>query len=340
MKVKLIAFSLLFVMLLFIFISCENKTVKYTDYNVTEKTENPISETSDNGEEVQEPEEVAPETTPSPSGTPTEPEVEENVPVTGISLTLYDLTLFQGEKKMPIVTMYPENATNKGEVWTSSDTSVATVDAYGNILGVSKGVCTVTVTSQDNPAVFAQIKVTVSPDAELTYIDGILIVNKTYALPKTYAPGWETEASGPLWQMIAAAKQDGIELWMTSGYRSWADQNYIYNGYVARDGQEEADTYSARPGHSEHQTGLAYDLNDLPSNFGETLEGIWVAENCHKYGFIIRYPKGKEKITGYIYEPWHIRYLGIEKATEVYESGLCLEEFLGITSCYSDAVNS
>lgn len=172
-------------------------------------------------------------------------------------------------------------------------------------------------------------------EPELTWIDGILVVNKTYSLPKSYAPGWETEASPHLWEMISDAKSEGIELWMSSGYRSWYDQQYIYNGYVAEDGQEAADRYSARPGHSEHQTGLAYDLNDLSHDFGETPEGKWVAGNCYKYGFIIRYPKEKEHITGYIYEPWHIRYLGVEKATEVYESGLCLEEFLGITSVYS-----
>ncbi|MBQ9975962.1 MAG: D-alanyl-D-alanine carboxypeptidase family protein [Clostridia bacterium] len=218
----------------------------------------------------------------------------------------------------------------------SSDESVARVDRLGNITAIAEGTCTVTVTSTDNKDVYSTVNVTVVPQPDLTYIDGILIVNKTYPLPNTYAPGWETEASGPLWEMISAAKAEGINLWMTSGYRSYYDQEYIYNGYVARDGQAEADTYSARPGHSEHQTGLAYDLNDLASNFGETAEGKWVAENCHKYGFIVRYPKEKEAITGYIYEPWHIRYLGVEKATEVYESGLCLEEFLGITSVYAE----
>lgn len=260
----------------------------------------------------------------------------EYVGVTDIKLSTYSVSVTVGEKKMPIVTMYPQNSTNKKEIWTSSNTDIATVDGIGNIKGVAEGECTVTVTSVDNASVSATVSVTVQAIPECTYIDGILVVNKTYPLPASYAPGWDTEASGPLWEMIAAAKKDGIKLWMTSGYRSYYDQQYIYNGYVKRDGQEMADTYSARAGHSEHQTGLAYDLNDLPLDFGDTPEGQWVAENCHKYGFILRYPKGKEDITGYMYEPWHIRYLGVEKATEVYESGLCLEEFLNITSKYAE----
>ena len=267
---------------------------------------------------------------------PEEKPIAEYIAVESFSLSFNSVTLSVGDKRMPIVRVTPSNATNKGESWISSDESVAKVDRLGNITAIAEGTCTVTVTSTDNNDVYSTVNVTVVPQPDLTYIDGILVVNKTYPLPNTYAPGWETEATAPLWEMISAAKAEGIHLWMTSGYRSYYDQEYIYNGYVARDGQAEADTYSARPGHSEHQTGLAYDLNDLASNFGETPEGKWVAENCHKYGFIVRYPKEKEAITGYIYEPWHIRYLGVEKATEVYESGLCLEEFLGITSVYAE----
>ena len=85
-----------------------------------------------------------------------------------------------------------------------------------------------------------------------------------------------------------------------------------------------------------YQSGLAFDMNELTFAFGESPEGIWMAENCHKYGFILRYPKEKEEITGYMYEPWHLRYIGVEKAAAVYESGLCLEEFLGIPSVYAD----
>lgn len=105
-------------------------------------------------------------------------------------------------------------------------------------------------------------------------------------------------------------------------------------------GQAATDRFSARPGHSEHHTGLAIDLNSLKTAFGETPEGKWLAEHCAEYGFILRYPKDSEEITGYIYEPWHIRYVGVEFAQELYLGDgdfLTLEEYFGITSCYSDA---
>jgi LAS superfamily LD-carboxypeptidase LdcB len=101
-------------------------------------------------------------------------------------------------------------------------------------------------------------------------------------------------------------------------------------------GQSTADTFSARPGHSEHQTGLAIDVNSIDDSFAATPESAWLASNAHRYGFIIRYPKGKEHITGYKYESWHIRYLGVDTATAVYNSGLTLEEYLGIDSKYSN----
>ena len=104
----------------------------------------------------------------------------------------------------------------------------------------------------------------------------------------------------------------------------------LYNNYVSISGKEKADTYSARPGHSEHQTGLAFDVGSIDNNYGNTSAGKWLANNCHKFGFIIRYPIGKQNITGYQYEPWHIRYLGNPLATNVYNSGLCLEEYFGI----------
>lgn len=299
--------------------------------NATEDAEQEkVSETYGQTEEVPEP---IPEVIPLPEPEP-EP-VVEYVPVTGISLTVYNVTLSVGHKTMPIVTMQPYNATDKGEIWQSSDTTVATVDYLGNIKGVSAGNCIVTVTSRDNSAVYATVSVTVNPEAECTYIDGILIANKTYPLPQSYAPGIDSVAWEHLNIMFNDAKQAGIYLFVRSGYRSYTDQKIIYNGYVKRDGKAAADRYSARPGHSEHQTGLAFDLNSILSSFEHTPEAKWIAENCHKYGFIIRYPRGKEHITGYMYEPWHVRYIGIEKATAVYESGLCLEEFLGITSVYS-----
>ena len=188
------------------------------------------------------------------------------------------------------------------------------------------------------PAEYSSMGYEIITKNGITYVNGIMIANKTYPLPSTYAPGGLTsECNQAFEKMKAAAANDGISLWIVSGYRSYGTQESIYWRYVSNDGMTEADTYSARPGHSEHQTGLAMDLNSLYTSFGDTPEGKWLAEHCHEYGFIIRYPKGKQSITGYIYEPWHVRYLGVETATNVYESGLTLEEYLGITSKYQIA---
>lgn len=110
----------------------------------------------------------------------------------------------------------------------------------------------------------------------------------------------------------------------------------IYNNYVRQDGQREADTYSARAGHSEHQSGLAFDVNIINSSFANTNEARWLAANCYRYGFILRYPEGKTKETGYMYEPWHFRYVGIDLATKLYNNGnwLTMEDYFGITSEY------
>lgn len=179
-----------------------------------------------------------------------------------------------------------------------------------------------------------------SAAAEVTYIRGVLIANKTYGLPADYNPGVDPEAKKALDEMIADANAElnpqGRKLWMQSGFRSYSLQKSLYERYSKRDGKAAADRYSARPGHSEHQTGLAFDFNTIDMSFDGTPECLWLAKNCWKYGFIIRYAKDKEAITGYTYEPWHVRYLGKELAKEVYDSGLCLEEFLGITSQYAD----
>ena len=263
-------------------------------------------------------------------------EDDEIVSVESISLTFYDVTLQVGQSKMPIVTMLPDNATDKSEIWASSDETVAVVDNLGNIKALAEGKCVVTVTSAQNPDVSASVDVTVTSGPQLTYISGILIANKTYALPADYAPGVNSEAESAFYEMQADAAELGLNLYISSGYRSYDYQAGLYQRYVDRSGKAEADRYSARPGHSEHQTGLAFDLNTISDEFKDTDEGKWVAENCHKYGFIIRYPEDKESITGYMYEPWHIRYLGVDTATSVYESGLCLEEYLGITSEYDE----
>ena len=172
---------------------------------------------------------------------------------------------------------------------------------------------------------------------ELTYMDGILIVNKTYQLPSSYNPGVNSEAQAALNTMFAAAKAEyNLKMWVCSGFRSYTVQKNLYNSYVRRDGAENADRYSARPGHSEHQTGLAFDINYADDRFKGTPEAAWLAANAYKYGFILRYPEGKESVTGYIYEPWHYRYVGVENAAKIYASGLTLEEYFGITSVYQN----
>ena len=170
----------------------------------------------------------------------------------------------------------------------------------------------------------------------LATIDGVVIANKSYGLPSNYGNGLTNETVNLFNSMISAASLDGINLYQVSGYRSYYDQQYIYNNYVKRDGQAEADRYSARAGHSEHQTGMAIDVNSLYQSFENTNEGIWLNNNCYKYGFIIRYPKGKEEITGYMFEPWHIRYVGEELATKLYNNGnwITIEEYFGIDSKY------
>ena len=185
----------------------------------------------------------------------------------------------------------------------------------------------------------------------VAYIDGILIANKTYYLPENYTPKnpyttlsnscvncLEKEVMTAYQEMNADAKTLGLKLWLASGYRSYSYQESLYSRYVQNDGKKAADTYSARAGHSEHQTGLAFDLNNVDESFGETAEGKWIKDNCYRFGFIIRYPKGKEEITGYIYEPWHLRYVGKELAEKIYNKGnwTTLEEYFGIDSKYKD----
>lgn len=164
----------------------------------------------------------------------------------------------------------------------------------------------------------------------ITYVEGILLVNKTYHLPKNYDPKVNKEALKNLKKMQADAKALGLNIPLVSGYRSYETQEKLHNKYVKKDGEGVANTYSAKPGESEHQTGLAFDIGSVDRSFANTIEAKWLAENAYLYGFIIRYPKGKTDITGYIYEPWHVRYLGEKKAKDVYLSGLTLEEYLGV----------
>ena len=234
---------------------------------------------------------------------------------------------------------------NESYEWESSNTAVASVE-NGTITGISEGSCDITVRTVSS-GLSAKLRVYVEADGTsgnhevvekdgMTYIDGVLIANKSYSLPADYDPGVSQEALDAFYEMQSDAAAEGLDIYISSDYRSYYDQERIYNSYVETDGQELADTYSSRPGYSDHQTGLAFDLNSIDDSFGYTPESDWVAANAHKYGFIIRFPEGKEAYTGYQYEPWHIRYVGVEMAGKIYESGLSLEEYFGITSEYSD----
>lgn len=179
------------------------------------------------------------------------------------------------------------------------------------------------------------------------------LVNKIFGLPENYIPAdlvrpnvpfsfgdaklekslMRKEAADALEKMFAGAKSDGIELAAVSGYRSYGRQETLFTAEVNKVGEEKALQAVARPGSSEHQTGLTMDISSKTNNFnlneqfGSTKEGVWLAHNAHKYGFILRYPRGKEGITGYMYEPWHFRYVGIRAATEIYENDWTLEEY-------------
>lgn len=159
----------------------------------------------------------------------------------------------------------------------------------------------------------------------------VLIVNKKYALNASYAPGENATAKAAFNRLTNRMRNLGFGVnYSYSGYRSYATQHSLYWAYVARDGQAAADRYSARPGHSEHQTGLAFDLLDARGNLLEEPRAVhWLAQHAHEYGFIVRYPVGKEPITGYMPESWHIRYIG-QEAGDIYRSGLTLEEYFGV----------
>ena len=160
--------------------------------------------------------------------------------------------------------------------------------------------------------------------------DEIVIANKHYPLSKDYNPGENPTAKAELMKLIAAMQEAGFPISdHYSGFRSYETQTQLYQNYVNQDGKAEADRYSARPGYSEHQTGLAFDLigtnGDLVT---EEKAAQWLLDHAADYGFVVRYLKGKEKETGYMAEEWHLRYVGKE-AKEIAASGLSLEEYYG-----------
>ncbi|MBM4762003.1 M15 family metallopeptidase [Bacillus sp. B15-48] len=184
--------------------------------------------------------------------------------------------------------------------------------------------------------------------------DNILVlVNRTYSLSADYIPSdlvrpnvpfsfgnqevekslLREEAATALEEMFTAAEESGLELFAVSGYRSFSRQDQIHQAEVYNVGEGNAVEAVAVPGNSEHQTGLAMDISArsvglrLTEELGETKEGKWLANNAHHFGFILRYPEGKEEITGYIYEPWHFRYVGRKAAKEIQQNNWTLEEY-------------
>ena len=173
--------------------------------------------------------------------------------------------------------------------------------------------------------------------------NNLILVNKFYYLEKDYTPDdlvvlsgqynggtnnkMRKEAANAFMKMVDAARLDNIILYNVSAFRGYDYQDDLYNKYIKQDGQTLADVYSAKPGYSEHQTGLSTDLNNVGDDFEGTDEANWLKENAYKYGFILRFPKDKEDITGYKYEPWHYRYVGKKTAKTIYEDDITLEEY-------------
>ncbi|QXE20763.1 D-alanyl-D-alanine carboxypeptidase family protein [Clostridium sp. 001] len=183
----------------------------------------------------------------------------------------------------------------------------------------------------------------------------LILVNKNHRLSSNYIPenltmpnvGFSSsasheekmmqgEAAEQLENLFKYAHKKGINLYGVSAYRSYKSQKQVYDERVRRVGKKQADEYVAYPGTSEHQTGLAIDVTNedgaqgrLMVDFGQTREGKWLKANAYRFGFIMRYPKEKEAITGYNYESWHIRYVGVKAAKEIYGKNIVLEEYLG-----------
>ena len=179
----------------------------------------------------------------------------------------------------------------------------------------------------------------------------LVLINKEIRLPSSYYPKdlvnldksiktsygsnqLRKEAAGTLLELFRAAKKKGFTLNVNSAYRSYQTQVATYNYWVSQVGLEQADRFSARPGHSQHQLGTTVDITSalvnykLLSSFGNTVEGKWLVENSYKYGLVLSYPAGHENITGYTYEPWHFRYIGVGNAKKWKASGFILEQYL------------
>ncbi|WP_303868798.1 D-alanyl-D-alanine carboxypeptidase family protein [Acetobacterium wieringae] len=207
-------------------------------------------------------------------------------------------------------------------------TSTQTVETQQPVQTETKNTAVVNGTGTDS------ITTLVNKNHSITasYIPSDLV---TVDLPSTRDTQLRSVAADGLTKLFKAAEESGLELYCCSGYRSYETQSELYAWNVDTYGVDGAELVSARPGMSEHQLGLAMDVTsasvgfDLLESFGATPEGQFIKDNAHKYGFIIRYPQGKTDITGYAYEPWHLRYLGVDVATAIYNSGKTMEEYYG-----------
>lgn len=301
-----------------------------------------------------------------------EKEQDESVSEQEETVSLPDEELQKGDEKEQVVALqqalidigYPIETTGKYDAlttWAITDIQLQ----HDNLLisGVYntqvKEVIEHVLNQSEQITVASQLKEPDHPDEFVEVVENpydiLALVNKDYALPSDYEPNdlvvpnvafpfteddpkkqLRKEAANALEDLFVAAKDDGLDLFAQSGYRSFDRQETIFAANVERHGEDHANTYSARAGESEHQTGLVMDVTsqsvgfDLITDFGETEEGKWVEEHAHEYGFIIRYPEGKENITKYQYEPWHLRYVGKKAAEEITTNNLTLEEYLGV----------
>lgn len=287
--------------------------------------------------------------------------------VTAVSLGMEQLALAPNESFELQPAWSPADAAGEDSVsYFSSDTGIASIDDTGK-LTISANAITgdqalVTVQAGQAQAtltitVKTKLSETANPGSDDLLIvtnptDYDVVVNKQRRLPDGFHPDdlvvpnvpfsfsgdsekkkLRKQAALALEQLFAQAEEDGIALYAVSGFRSFGTQQAIFQYNVTQQGEEEARRYSAYPGTSEHQTGLAMDVsspsvnNALDESLGETEEGKWLAEHAPAHGFIIRYPQGKEEITGYAYEPWHLRYVGKQVAKQMDEQGLTLEQY-------------
>lgn len=309
--------------------------------------------------------------TPEPSEPVTQQnDVEQHTTVVHLQYDIAAKIVAPGESFMPVLEIEADDVDSILEEvhYTSSNEEMVTIDPTGQVtVAANAEIGSIVTVSAQYGEVTADLSIEVkySMDETIdaaTASNGVpvvnnpdhlaVIVNKQRSLPDGFDPqnlsqpdvpfsfSGESEkklmqepAARALEKLFAKADEEGIEIHAVSGYRSFNTQTTIFNYNVKNQGYEEARRYSAMPGTSEHQTGLAMDVsspsvgNALDDFLGDTEEGKWLAANCAEFGFIIRYPEGKEEITGYAYEPWHLRYVGPTLAKVIMANNLTLEEY-------------